>query len=215
MTCTFVGRSPSDTDMSHAILIGSSPTPGGLRAGWLLTAVAAIVLAPATSCPLWSAPRQVTVRFVDPKSGKPLRNLWVLVDQWKGKPAKGPMTDKYFVSDTRARTDRNGEVVVDLREPLPAFISVLVPDLWNSGDLLPVNEVLKSGVVLDYSGKGMPAGYWVDSKGRPIMKSGTSPKHGGKKKASPRFVPAAKPGVIVYVEKKITAWERMRMELPW
>lgn len=159
--------------------------------------------------------RSITVRFLDPQSGKPIRKMWVDVPQYSGKPAKGPMTAEYVVSDLNLRTDQNGEILVALHDPLPAFIAPHSFDLWYSGFLIPVGEALKSGVVLNYSNKGAPRGYWVDRNGRPVMKSGTLLDHAnGSGKMPPRVNPAPKPGEIVFVERRLTRWDRMRMEIP-
>ena len=138
--------------------------------------------------------------------------MWVAVTQYMGKPPKGPMPAEYRVSFLSAKTDQNGEVIVGLHDPLPMFISVDA-DLWYSGPLIPVDEVLKCGAVLDYSGKGAPQAYWVDNQGHRSMKSGGLLNHNDKKSTA-TSKPVPEPGVIVFVEKRLTVWDKMRQEIP-
>lgn len=67
-----------------------------------------------SSLHLLGAQRKITVRFLDPKSGKPIRKMWVGVTQYKGRPPKGPIPADYRLAFTSAKTDRNGEVAVRL-----------------------------------------------------------------------------------------------------
>lgn len=161
------------------------------------------------------ARRQVTVRFITPKSGKPIRKIWVGVTQWKDKPPKDAGTARYVLADTNAQTNRDGEVVFTLSDPPPKFVSVDSFDLWYSGSLILTSEVLKSGVVLDYSDAKPPRGYWVNRQGQPVLKSGSllPDEHKSNKKAVKLRV-SAKPGEIVYVESTITRWQRLLQELP-
>lgn len=139
--------------------------------------------------------------------------MWVTVSQYKGNPPKGPIPAGYLVSTVSVQTDRNGEVLAILHDPLPTYISIHSFDLSHSGLLIQVDEVLKSGAVLDYSGKGAPRGYWIDNQGHRSMESGSLLNHSDKVSgATPKPVP--EPGVIVFVEKKLTAWDKMRQELP-
>jgi hypothetical protein len=162
---------------------------------------------------LFGAGQQVTIRFLNPKSGKPIRKIWISVVQYKGSPPKGPIPADYVVSTVNARTDRNGEVTATLHDPLPTYISVHSFDLSYGGSLLPIDDVLKTGVVMDYSSKGAPQGYWTDDQGQPAMKSGTLLDHSDRKEATTLKV-APEPGVIVFVEKKVTTGERIRQEIP-
>ena len=162
---------------------------------------------------IFGAQKQITVRFLDPKSGKPIRGMWVSVSQYKGDLPKGPIPAEYVVSTLNVQTDQNGEVAATLGDPLPAYIGVHSFDLWHSGPLIQVDEVLKSGAVLDYSGKGAPQDYWVDNQGHRSMESGSLLNHSDKKSAA-TCKPVPEPGVIVFVEKKLTAWDKMRQEIP-
>jgi hypothetical protein len=152
---------------------------------WLAIAVTAF-LAALPSLDLFASQSQVKVRFLDPRSGKPLSKMWVTLTQYKGKPAAGPITADYVVSNTIAQTDQNGEISVTLHDPLPAFIQTQSFDLWNSGPLMTTREVLESGVVLNFSDKGV--------RSKPA--------------------PTAIPGVIIFVERRRTRWDRIRLEIP-
>lgn len=158
--------------------------------------------------------QQITVRFINPKSGKPLRKMWVGVTQWKGEPPKGESNVPYILGSTNAQTNRNGEVVFMLSDPPPMFVSVQSFDLWYSGSLIPTSKVLESGVILDYSDAKPPRGYWVNKQGQLILKSGTLLGHGSNGKPALKLKIKAKPGEIIYIEKKITLWQRMRQEIP-
>jgi hypothetical protein len=176
----------------------------------LVTAVLALT---ALCLPSGAAPAaSIRIRFLDPTSGKPIRKMWVAVSQYKDKPAAGPVPAGYRVAFTSVKTDRNGEVVVQLLDPTPAFISVDA-DLWYNASFIAADEVLKSGVVLDYSHKPPPKGCWVDKDGHCRMKSGSLlPDEGSRK--PPVVNPKPQPGLLIIVEKRISRWERLRQELP-
>ena len=78
---------------------------------------------------------------------------------------------------------------------------------------IAVDEVLNSGVVLDYSRKPPPKGCWVDKDGHCRMKFGTLlPDEASHK---PSVVnPKPEPGLLIIVEKRISRWDRVRQELP-
>ena len=138
--------------------------------------------------------------------------MWVAIGQLKDKPAAGPVPSEYYVALTNLKTDRNGEVEVQLHEPSPAFISVLA-DLWYNPPMLAVDDVLKSGVVLDYSRKPPPKGCWVDENGHCRMKSGSSLPDKDNQRA-PVINPTPQPGLLIIIEKRISKWDRFRQELP-
>lgn len=193
---------------------------GSRKPLWLtrmLTLLAGLAVAlPLCVTPMYifGAEKQITVRFLDPKSGKPIRKMWVNVTQYSGNPPKGPIPAEYIVASSSARTDKHGEVVAVLHEPLATYIGIHSFDLAYSDFLIPIAEVLKTGVVLDCSpGKEAPQGYWVDGQGRPVLKSGAPPAR-GTNKASATIRPGPEPGVIVLVETRLTIWDKMRQELP-
>lgn len=211
------------TKMSSRTGMGCGPPAGrapllsleltsGCRARALIVAFVVISSSWLVPLHLFAADRQITVRFLDPKSAKPIRKMWVGVTQYKGDPPKGPIPAEYRVSYLNSKTDQNGEIVVALHDPLPTFVSVIA-DLWYNGSLISVGEVLKSGVVLDYSGKGAPHGRWVGDKGHRSMESGSLLNHRDKKSAA-TSKPVPEPGVIVFVEKRLTLWDNLRQEIP-
>ncbi len=154
----------------------------------------------------------VRIRFLDPTSGKPIRKMWVAVSQYKDKPASGPMPAEYRLAFTSVKTDSNGEVEVQLHEPAPAFIAVHA-DLWYNPPLIAVDEVLDSGVVLDYSRKPPPKGCWVDKDGQCRMKSGSLLSDKDDRK-TPVVNPTPQPGLLVIVGKRISRWDRVKQEIP-
>jgi len=185
----------------------------GCRAAVLIVALVVVFSSCLFPLPLFGAQQQVTLRFLDPKSCKPIRKMWVDITQYKGNPPKGPIPAEYVLSALSVQTDRNGEVAAILRDPLTTYISIHSFDLSHSGPLVQVDEVLKSGAVLDYSGKGAPQGYWVDNQGHRSMESGSLLNHNDKKSTA-TCKPEPEPGVVVFVEKRLTAWDKMRQETP-
>lgn len=177
---------------SHAIISRGSPPPrrgSHDRANWMvLIFIAALWQFAMGVCPL-SGQQKVTVRFLDPKSGTPICKMWVGVTQYKGNlpnGPKGPIPVEYVLAHFNAQTNENGEVAVTLHDPIPTFIQIQSFDLWNSGPRIPTSEVLGSGVVLTYSRRAKRS----------------------------EVKPAPRPGEIVFVERRLTRWDRMRMELP-
>jgi len=156
------------------------------RKNWMVPVLIAVVWLSGLGVSPLLAQKQIAVRFLDPKSGKPIRKMMVWVTQYKGNLPKGPIPLCYELAHAKIKTDEKGEVLVTLHDPPPKFIGIISFDLWNSGPLIPLDKVLESGVVLDYSRKV----------------KGASPK------------PSAKPGEIIFVERRLTVWDRMRQELP-
>ena len=156
------------------------------RKSWMVPICLAVVWLSGLALSPLLAQKHITVRFLDPKSGKPIHKLRVWVYQYKGNLPKGPIPLRYELAHAKSLTDEKGEALVTLHDPPPKFIGVVASDLSNSGPVIPLCKVLKFGVVLDYSRKV----------------------NGSKPKTS------AKPGEIVFVERKLTVWDRMRQELP-
>ncbi len=126
---------------------------------------------------------EITIRFVEPKTGEPLRKMWVGLTQYKDHPPKGPIPAKFVLATSQRQTDANGKVAFCLHEPIPTYLAVHSFDLSNNGSLLSVEEVMNRGVVLDFSKRSA---------------AGTLPK----------------PGIILFVERRISTLDRMRQELP-
>ena len=174
--------------------------------------IKAVLIFAALCLPALAVPAaSIKIRFLDPSSGKPIRKMWVAISQLKDDPPAGPVPAEYCVAFTSLKTDSNGEVEVQLHDPTPAFISVHA-DLWYNAPLLAVDEVLKSGVVMD-SRKPPPKGCWVDKNGHCRMKSGSLLPEGDSQRP-PVINPKPQPGLIIIVEKRISTWDRMRQELP-
>ena len=133
------------------------------------------------------AQQELRVRFLDPRSEKPIRKLWVGVVQWNGMSPDEPILAKNVVSDLNTRTDQNGTVVVKLAEPLPKFVWVSSLALVSPGTPgIPVCDVLRSGVVLKYRDKSRT---WTSEL-------------------------TGKPGEILIMDRRLTVWDRVRRELP-
>jgi hypothetical protein len=180
-------------------------------ANWQSTA--AVLLFAVLSLLARAAPAApVRIRFLDPTSRKPIRKMWVAVTQYKDKPPPGPIPAEYFLAFTSVKTDRNGEVEVQLHDPATTFISVHA-DLWYNPPLIGVDEVLNTGVVLEYSRKPPPKGCWIDKNGHCGMRSGSLLPNNGSQ-GSHVVAPESQPGLLVIVEKRISWWDRLRQELP-
>jgi hypothetical protein len=135
---------------------------------------------------LFGAQKQITVRFLDSASGKPIRKMWVTVSQYKGDLPNGPIPASNVVSKLSGRTDQKGEISATLGDQLPTYVWVFAPDLRNSGPLFHMAEVLQSGVLFSYDRKGNV----------------------------PTMTPEPQAGEIVFVEKRLTTWDKMRQETP-
>jgi hypothetical protein len=127
--------------------------------------------------------RAITIRFLDFKSGKPVKNLSVIVTLWNGKSTMD-VSGMTNISETRARTDDHGSLVVRVPDPTPEHISVFTPDLAQAVTQVSPRDVLKAGAVIPYR------------RGR--NKSDVT----------------AAAGEIVILNHKLTVADRMRQELP-
>jgi hypothetical protein len=92
----------------------------------------------------------ITVRFLDFKSGKPIKNLSVIVTLWNEKSA-GNVSGVRNISETRSKTDDHGSLTVKVPDPMPEHISVFTPDLVQAVTQLSPGDVLKAGVIVPYS----------------------------------------------------------------
>ena len=88
------------------------------------------------------------------------------------------------ISETRARTDDHGSLMVKVPDPTPEHISVFTPDLAQAVTQLSPSDVLKAGGVVPYR------------RGR--NKSDVT----------------AQAAEIVILNHKLTAADRMRQEIP-
>jgi hypothetical protein len=140
----------------------------------------------------------ITLRFIEADSGKPIVGMWVSVSAWdengnQGRQPPPAGVAKIDKNTQSIKTDKKGEAVFRLYAE-PALKTLYVDTV---GDLrgcykpkFSIDEVKASGVVASY-----------DSS-RP-------------KWCVPLKVQAtAKPGEVVILDKKMTVWDRMRREIP-
>jgi hypothetical protein len=156
--------------------------------------------------------QQITIRFVDYRSGAPIKNFYLSF--WSGKwsgaiiPKDTSIREKYckehdgkvsvrlpqrvsedktVVFEASARVDRYGRLTIYFPETLPEHIRVsTVFDVLSSPPDFDPSEVIKTG-------EGVPFQH-------------------GHIEARPQF--SRTPGEIVIAGKKRTAWDRMRQEIP-
>jgi hypothetical protein len=160
--------------------------PDGLQ--WLARTIFALtIVLPVTSFlaqPV-HAQQKIAVRFLDFKSGRPMRNLNVTVTAFNDYGPRTSVADKTIVFRTSMKTDKDGEVSVRFPNALPNHMRIW-SDLDESVPDLSPADVLKSGVVMPYHHENG------------VTKLQVSPK----------------PGEIVVVNKRVTSWDRMRQEIP-
>lgn len=158
--------------------------------------------------------QRITIRFVDYRSGKPIKNFSVSLDAWSGKRSGAVITmdtsiireryskerdgkvsvrlplreseEKTAVFEASTKVDRDGRLTVYFPEILPEHISILTHDLWTSPPAFDPSEVIKTGEVVPFKHNH------VDTR--------------------LQFSPT--PGEIVIVSKKFTGWDRMLQEIP-
>ena len=127
----------------------------------------------------------ITIRFLDFKSGKPIKNLSVDVTLWDGKSTGASVSDRTTISETSVKTDDHGSLIVKIPDPAPEHISIFTLDLVQpSTPRISPGDVLKAGVVVPYRHANYQPG---------VM---------------------AQAGEIVILNRKLTAADRMRRELP-
>jgi hypothetical protein len=129
-------------------------------------------------------PQIITIRFLDFKSGKPIKKLNVIVTLWNGESTREEVSGMKNISETRVRTDDHGSLLVKVPGPVPEHISVFTPDLAQAVTQLSPSDVLKAGGVVPF---------------RP-----------GRNKSDV----TAQAGEVVILNHKLTAADRMRQELP-
>ena len=159
------------------------------------------------------AQQAITVRFVDFKSGKPIRNFYLMVEAWSGHRGRTITTDTTIVSEgyekahdgtvtvrlperrseaatvvfeASTKADKEGRVIIHLPEIPPQHIEVFSGDLAELATDFSTAEVLKTGAVVSFR----------------------------KNKSNSKLQFLAKPGEIVVLNKRITAWDRMLQEIP-
>lgn len=154
--------------------------------------VLAVVFLPAVS---FAGPthgqRVIIMRFLDYRSAKPLKNLYVSVTFWNGKNPKDVALPRNVVSRNTLKTDQHGKISISVPEQVPEHIYIMASDFFfNNPSMISTAEVLKSGLLLPYPGK----------------QQGKHPRH------NPHL--SAKPGEIIVLNKRMTAWDRILQEIP-
>jgi hypothetical protein len=154
-----------------------------LRLSRLLLFLFAVAISP------WPAtaqsPQHITIRYIDYRSGKPLRGAHLGYYFWNGD--QRPLV-RGAVSTA---TGEDGEVTVTLPDPLPAHLSVFCvgEDIQNAAylDVVPT-EILKSGTVVPY------------------------PRDKNMSKLKTRI--SAKPGEVFVLARRFTGWDWFLQGLP-
>jgi hypothetical protein len=152
----------------------------------------------------------ITVRFVDFRSGKPIKNFY-LVEAWSGKRTATVTEDTTIVREgyekahdgtvtvrlpereaataifeSSTKADKEGRVIIHLPEIPPERIDVFSFDLTELATDFSPAEVLEFGVVVPFR----------------------------RDRANSKVKVLSKPGEIVVLSKRITAWDRMLQEIP-
>ena len=158
--------------------------------------------------------QQITIRFVDYRSGKPIKNFYLSFDAWSGKRSGAIITkdtsiirekyskerdgkvtvrlsprqseEKTVIFEASTKVDRDGRLTVYFPETLPEHIRVLTFDLWSSPPDFDPSEVINTGEVVPFKHDHVDA--------------------------CPQC--SRTPGEILIVSKKRTVWDRMRQEIP-
>jgi len=109
------------------------------------------------------AQQEITVRFLNYKTGKPIQKISVTVVLWNGK-----VPGENRVSNARLKTDKTGQILVHVPNLIPEHIyigpegvSETMPG-WNSP--ISVAEVLKSGLVVHSLSGRKPSGLKIFAK---------------------------------------------------
>src|SRR5258708_17721006 len=129
--------------------------------------------------------QEITVRFVDYRSGSRIKKLDVMVEGFNGE-LTGRSADRTTVFSTSTKTDNEGKLIIRLPRLPPQQISIFSFDLAESTVAFSLADVLKSGVVALYR------------KGEGHSKLNV----------------ATKPREIVILNRKLTVWDKMRQEIP-
>jgi hypothetical protein len=143
------------------------------------------------------AQADITLRFLDAASGKPIKGISVSVDAWdenRGQQKPQPQgTIKIARNSQVIKTDKNGEGVFRLYQA-PSLKTLHVSSVGElrggSKNDFSIEDVLRSGVVSDYHGDNHK---WCV----PLKAQATT-----------------KPGEIVIFDKRMTLWDHMRQEIP-
>jgi hypothetical protein len=142
--------------------------------------------------PLGASAQHITVRLINAKSGKPLREVPVTMFFWNGPPTFRPDNIPKGEVVVHTTTDAKGQAVFHMPEAIPEHIGFSIGGprdfvgCWRQRDL-SLEAVIRSGVVADYN----------ESKCGKL-----------------RTKVSAEPGEVVIVDKKLTLRDQMRQEIP-
>jgi hypothetical protein len=135
--------------------------------------------------------QDIKVRLVNAKSGKPLSKVTVSMQAWIGTFDIHKPDPKQIVVEATATTNGEGVAVFHITQPAPEHIGFLLQppmDFYGCWGQIFSPEIVLRGGVADYN----------QSKCGRLRKP-----------------ISAEPGDVVIVERKLTAWEHMRREMPW
>ena len=143
------------------------------------------------------AQADITLRFLDAASGRPIKGISVSVDAWdenRGRQKPQPRGVLKINKNSQViKTDKDGEGVFRLYQE-PSLKTLYVTSAGElrgcSKNEFSIDEVLRSGVVANYKPDNHK---WCV----PLKAQAT-----------------AKPGEIVIFDKRMTVWDRMRQEIP-
>jgi hypothetical protein len=146
-----------------------------------------VVIAPAAF-----GQEQITLRFIDAESGKPLKGIWVgIFAENVGQPVE---TKHGSVSTVIVKTDGTGQAVFRLPKQVPSRLGIEATGALHgcSGRVFSVEDVLRKGIEASYHYNALKP-RWC-----PKLKAEAS----------------AKPGEIVIFDIPMTVWDRIRQENP-
>lgn len=118
---------------------------GAHRAGFALLVL--FVLLPVTSSAQESGSPQIAVLVINPRSGKPLKNAFVLMATWNGK------ADEDTPATSVARTNAAGRAIFRVATPTPRHVSFTLSPRdheFCSPGIFSTKDVLRTGIIDKY-----------------------------------------------------------------
>jgi len=97
------------------------------------------------------AQQEITIRFLDFRSGKAIQKIDVLSILWDGSSFKAAAQDGRLVSRVSAKTDKNGVIRIPIPEPIPTHVSISSLDTVNPVSVeIKLADILNSGVLIPH-----------------------------------------------------------------
>lgn len=127
----------------------------------------------------------ITLRFIDYRSGKPITKVSIFVKGYNGR-LTGRVADSTTIFSTWKKTDKEGKITIRLPRELPQRIYISSFDLWASSPSFILADVLSSGAVAPYRNSD----------------------------ELPKLNVTSKPGEIIILNRKLTAWDKTLREIP-